>query len=1338
MKRYLSILFVALLPLVASAHDFEVDGIYYNITSNTEAEVTFKGSSYDQYSNEYSGSITIPATVTHEDVNYSVTSIGEWAFSYCSSLKAITIPEGMTSIGDDAFYNCSGLESITLSKSVTSIRKWAFHGCSSLKAITLPEGMTSIGECVFYKCSGLESITIPESMTSIGRYAFYNCSSLKAITIPESMTSIEEGVFDGCSALTSVTLPKGVTSIGKDAFSGCKSLTKISIPEGVTSIGDYSFSACSSLTAMTLPESMTSIGKYAFHGCSSLKAINIPESVTSIEEYTFQNCSSLTAMTLPEGVTSIGKSAFSFCSSLTAINIPKGVTSIGDEAFYVCRNLKAITIPEGVTCIGRSTFAHCGSLTAITIPEGVTSIGEHAFHGCSLKAITIPEGVTSIGDSAFSGCSFTEITCKAVTPPTLGGSSAFYGVDKSIPVYVPKVSVEAYKAATYWKEFSNIVRMDKPITDIILSNTWEKLLLGASLTLTATVEPNNATDKSITWSSSDPSIASVDENGKVTAITYGTAFITATANDGDGASAQCQVIVDSTTIVTIDNIVYNLTDEPNEAEVTYRGNSDDNYFKGYTDSITIPDTVTYRGVTYRVTSIHGKAFRNSPKLKAVTIPEGVTRIEEYTFYECRNLTYISIPESVTSIGEYAFHECSSLKAITLPKNITSIEEHTLYFCQSLTEITIPEGVTSIGESAFGACRGITEIVIPENVTSIGSGAFGGCFNLKSINIPQGVTRIEYATFGQCYSLTEIVIPEGVTSIGNEAFSNCSSLTEIVIPENVTSIGYRAFYNCSGLTEIVIPENSQLTSIGSRAFEGCSGLTEITIPKNVKNMILNAFENCSGLKAMVVAEGNTIFDSRNNCNAIIETKTNTLISGCASTIIPESVTSIGSRAFGGCNGLTEITIPESVTIIGYEAFSSCSSLITITIPENSQLTRIVESAFSGCSSLESITIPQGVTSIEEYAFMGCSSLKTITCKAVTPPTIENEYTFSEVDKSIPVYVPEGSIETYKATTYWREFTNFMSIVPINRITLSQASATLTEGETLTLTATIAPDDAYDKSITWSSSDPCVATVDSTGKVIAIAPGTATITATANDGSGVNASCEMIVVAKSYVLTFLVDDEVVYTDSVARGAAIVVPEVPEKEGYTFSGWGEVPSVMPAHDVTIQGAFIINTYHVTFKIGDEVIAADSLEYGAAIVVPEAPEKEGHTFSGWGEVPSVMPAHDVTYEGCYIANVYKVYYYVGTMLVNVVDVTYGEAIPEYIYVPEEGDIFLGWIGDTYETMPAHDVTYTANIESGIDQSTVDNDQLIIYDLNGRRVTDMENLRGGIYIVNGRKVVIK
>ena len=234
-------------------------------------------------------SVTIPEWVT---------SIGDYAFSYCYGLTTITLPESVTSIGDWAFYYCSGLISIMLPESVTSIGDRAFSYCHGLTSIEIPNSVTSIGDEAFYYCSGLTSITLSESLTSIGRNTFSCCTGLTSITLPESLTSIGVGAFSGCSGLTTITLPESVTSIGYAAFSGCSGLTTITLPESLTSIGERAFYGCTGLTTITLPESLTSIGDEAFYLCSNLTSITLPESLTSIGDYAFANCNQLESVTV--------------------------------------------------------------------------------------------------------------------------------------------------------------------------------------------------------------------------------------------------------------------------------------------------------------------------------------------------------------------------------------------------------------------------------------------------------------------------------------------------------------------------------------------------------------------------------------------------------------------------------------------------------------------------------------------------------------------------------------------------------------------------------------------------------------------------------------------------------------------------------------------------------------------------------------------------------------------------------------------------------------------------------------------------------------------------------
>ena len=343
----------------------------------------------------------------------------------------------------------------------------------------------------------------------------------------------------------------------------------------------------------------------------------------------------------------------------------------------------------------------------------------------------------------------------------------------------------------------------------------------------------------------------------------------------------------------------------------------------------------------------------------------------------------------------------------------------------IKKVVIGDGVTNIGKFAFDICNNLTSVTIPNTVTSIGYEAFNGCKSLTSVTIPNSVTSIGDRAFSACESLTSIAIPNSVTSIGNFAFSDCSGLTSVTIPNSVTSIGDDAFSLCSGLTSITIPNS--VMSIGSYAFDGCSGLTTITIPKSVKSIGISAFSGCKGLNSIVVEEENKKYDSRNNCNAIIEKKTNTLIAGCKNTIIPNSVTSIGGSAFGGCSGLTSITIPNSVTSIEDGVFAGCTGLTSVTVPNS--VTSIGSSAFEDCSGLTSVTIPNSVTSIGNFAFFKCKGLTSITFKGSTPPTFGNDV-FYYVDKSIPVYVPAPRGETYKNALAGYGFSNIKEFTSIS--------------------------------------------------------------------------------------------------------------------------------------------------------------------------------------------------------------------------------------------------------------------------------------------------------------------
>ena len=839
------------------------------------------------------------------------------------------------------------------------------------------------------------------------------------------------------SNIRTVVIQNGVTSIGYGAFRECSSLTSVTIPNSVTSIGEAAFSDCSSLTSVTIPNSVTSIGYGAFKGCSGLTSVTIPNSVTSIGVIAFNFCTGLTSVTIPNSVTSIGDYAFNGCSGLTSVKVESGNTKYDSRGncnaiiesstnTLIC-GCKNTTIPNSVTKIGNLAFNYCTGLTSVTIPNSVTSIGESAFYQCSgLTSVTIGNSVTSIGESAFYQCSgLTSVTIP--NSVTSIGESAFYQCSGLTSVTIGNSVTSIGSSA-----FSSC----SGLTSVTIGNSVTSIDQAAF--------------------SDCSSLTSVTIPNSVTSIGY-------------GAFKGCSGL----TSVTIPN------------SVTSIGNS---AFYGTPFYNNMADGVIYLGKC--LYQYKGTMSENT----RIVIANGTISISPSAFYNCSGLTSVTIPNSVTSIGSYAFYGCSGLTSVTIPDGVTSIGQSTFYQCSGLTSVTIPNSVTSIGTQAFYGCSGLQEVVcLAKSFPTTSYSAFNNvCLsNVKLFVWSKLLERYRnnspWSGFGTIsavdvqrdgfYYVFDTPKEEATITDADNTSGNLNIPSYVVyegVDYDVVAVHEYAFLNCSDMTSVNIPNS--VTTIGDGAFEGCSGLTSLSIGKKTKSIGQNAFKGCSGLNSITVASGNTVYDSRNDCNAIIETASGKLILGCNTTVIPDGVTSIEEYAFYNYSGLTSVTIPNSVTSIGSYAFNGCSGLTSVHISDleawcnisfgnqysnplyqthhlnlngtevkdlaiPTSVNAIGNYAFYGCSGLTSVNIPESVTSIGDQAFYGCTGLSSVSINSdaiVSANRTENDNLNNIFGSQVKEYVV-GDDVTAIGDYAFQGNTNLSTITLRNSVTAIGSSA-----------------------------------------------------------------------------------------------------------------------------------------------------------------------------------------------------------------------------------------------------------------------------------------------------------
>lgn len=526
---------------VMKAYDFEVDGIYYRIVGN-DAQVTSKSDFPDIYS-DYSGDISIPESVTFNGRMYAVTSIGGGAFYNCGNLYSVTIPSSVVSIGNSAFLDCVNLANIVIPNSVISVDNSAFGGTAWFE--NQPDGLVYAG-LVAYKYKGVmqygTEITIRDGTTSITNAAFHNCNGLTNVFIPNTVISIGYNAFKGCSGLTSVTIPNSVKSIGESAFEGCSSMKLL----------NFNAVACADFYSPHTPFKNLNIS-----------TVIIGNEVQRIPSYFVSNLKELTSVTIPIGVTSVGKGAFAGCTSLVELNFNAASCEDFNSSDNPFANtvISSITINDEVERIPAFFGWGLSTLRTVTIGNAVKTIGASAFKSCvGLSSITIPNSVTAMGSQAFYNCNGLEFVFSCADVPPVMESSDCFNCYNTATLYVPYEVLGTYKNTYYWNNFYKILGVNADgnvlVSDITLNETEKDLIVNQTYKLIATITPDVATNQTVSWSSSNPSIATVDSEGLVTAIAVGTATITATTTDGTNLSASCDVTV---SIIPVTSVQLNKT-----------------------------------------------------------------------------------------------------------------------------------------------------------------------------------------------------------------------------------------------------------------------------------------------------------------------------------------------------------------------------------------------------------------------------------------------------------------------------------------------------------------------------------------------------------------------------------------------------------------------------------------------------------------------------------------------------------------------------------------------------------------------------------------------------------